>query len=103
MAWRFWRVGIYTEATGIKIVGMLAAKRVPWSDIDHFEVRPVGRYPYVGHIIRTGGRPPLFALFALSTSRPATEQKRLRIQGPIDDLNHALTDWRSSSSSTVAA
>lgn len=54
---------------------------------------PLGRYPYVGHVVLHGGRK--YGTFGLSTSSWASEQSRLKIQRAIHELNRALAERRS--------
>jgi len=91
--WRMWTAGVRTEHSGVKIVGFLVTKRVAWDDIDHFAVLPLGRYPWVGHVLLRDGRDlPCLAISA--ASRPRTERRRLQVQRPIDALNAQLAKAR---------
>jgi len=77
-------------AQDVKVVTFFATRRVPWSEIDHFAVMPLGRYPYVGYVVRRDGQK--LPTFGLSTSSWAREGASL--QRPIDELNKVLADRR---------
>ncbi len=87
-----WRAGVHVEHDGVKVVGIIS-RRVPWKDIDRFDVRPWQSYPYTGYVVLTGTRPPL-PIMAITTAGGKTEQHRLQAQKPIDELNDALETWR---------
>jgi hypothetical protein len=91
--WRAWRLGVHVEADGVRVVGFLGSKRVAWEDVDHFEVRPWGKYPYVGYIVLTGARMPV-TIVGITTAGGKTDRHRLQAQVPIDRLNGALAEWR---------
>ena len=102
LTWRTWNVGIHVEADGVKVVAFLASRRVQWEDVDHFAVLPLGGYPFVGHVVLRDGR----ALGTTGLSAPArpksnTEQFRLEVQRPIDELNQVLTERREGEQSTA--
>jgi hypothetical protein len=92
--WRGWRLGVHVEADGVKVVGFFASKRVPWNDIDRFELRPWQRYPYVGHVVLSGPRSAI-PIAAITTAGGANDRHRRQAQEPIDRLNEALARWRS--------
>ena len=94
MAWRFWLVGVYVDADGIKVVGFLRSRRFPWTDIEGFAVEPLSQYPYVGWVVLHNGRhiPMLMAISAAGW--PTTEGRRLQAQRPVDELNRALGNWQ---------
>jgi len=91
--WRTLKVGVHVSNDGVKVTGFLASKRVAWPEIARFEVSPAGRYPYVGHVIRNNGRPPIVVL-GINTARGKTEKHRLQAQRQVDGLNKELADWR---------
>lgn len=93
VAWRMWNVGAHVGSEGVKVVGLFLTRRVPWADIERFDVLPTAQYPYVGHIIRKDSRPVM--IIAISTARGKTEKHRRTVQAPIDRLNEALDRWRS--------
>ncbi len=93
-----WRTGLYVYADGVKVRGIVFSKYVPWSDIERFEVRAAGNWPFVGFIVRHGGRRPI-SIAALSTPgwpKSRFETFRARVQGPVDELNQLLAQWRES-------
>jgi hypothetical protein len=94
MTWRAWTLGVHVEADGIKVVGSILTKRVPWGDIDHFEVRPWLRYPYQGHVIFRGDRSPMPILAIGGGGTGSDETRRQRAQKLIDPLNELLEEWR---------
>lgn len=97
MSWREWTGGIRTRPDGVKVIGMLVSKRIPWREIDHFAVLPMGRYPWVGHVVLRDGRQ--IGSVALSLAGPPSTEKRIsRLQGKIDELNQALEQSRRSAS-----
>jgi hypothetical protein len=91
MTWRLWTLGLHVEADGVKVVGFVLSKRIRWEDIDHFAVLPWGDYPYVGHIVRRDGGPPI-PVKGLAAAR--AERFRPGVQKPIDELNRVLAGWR---------
>jgi hypothetical protein len=96
---RAWSTGVHVDANGVKVVGFLLSKRVAWDSIDHFAVSPAGSSPYVGHIIRRDGRPPMPIVGLASAGRPKSKLERFRLQAqePVDELNRVLGDWRDAS------
>jgi len=91
--WPAWRMGVRVDTEGVKVTGYLVTKRVYWRDVERFAVLPAGPYPYVGHLIRTGGRRPI-VIMGISTGRGKTEKHRLEAQRPIDELNEQLVRWQ---------
>jgi hypothetical protein len=99
IAWRMWLLGVHVEADGVRVVGIVASKRVPWEEIDRFEVRQWQRYPYVGHVVLNSGRAAI-PIVAITTTGPrGKEWTRRQAQAPVDRLNEALADWRNGSTS----
>jgi hypothetical protein len=95
MTWRSWVCGIRIEPDGIEVVGFLLSRRFGWDKIDHFAVRPLGGYPYVGHaVLRDGRQVGTYGLGAPGRPKSKAEQFRLQVQGPVDQLNEALEQWR---------
>jgi hypothetical protein len=87
--WRAWQRGVHLGKGGVTVVGLLATKRIPWTDIERFALMPAGRYPNVGHVVRSNGRPavPVLAILA-SRDRPEDAQRT------IDTLNDELAKHR---------
>jgi hypothetical protein len=95
MSWRAWTAGIHVEADGIKVVGFLLSRRFRWEEIDHFEVLPLGGYPYVGHVVlRDGRHVGTYGIGAPARPKSKAEQFRLHVQRPVDELNQVLADRR---------
>jgi hypothetical protein len=95
MTWRSWVAGIRIEPTGIKVVGFLLSRRFAWDKVDHFAVLPLGGYPYVGHAVLRGGlQVGMYGLGAPGRPKSSAERFRLQVQGPVDQLNEALEQWR---------
>jgi hypothetical protein len=93
MSWRAWIAGIHIEADGVKVVGFLLSKRFRWEEVDHFEVLPLGRYPYVGHVVlRDGRHVGTYGIGAPARPKSKAEQFRLQVQRPVDELNQVLAD-----------
>jgi hypothetical protein len=94
VTWRAWRLGVYVEPGGVRLVQYVTTKRLAWEDIDYFAVMPSGSYPFIGHVVlRTGQRPiPIAGMGA--AARPNPEGKRLQVQRPVDELNQVLAEWR---------
>jgi hypothetical protein len=87
--WRQWNLGAHIDSVGVKIVGYLVSRRVPWGDIDHFEVRPWNGYPCVGHLVGRNGRAiQIVGISASKRHRPVAE-------APIYELDQVLAEWRS--------
>jgi hypothetical protein len=99
LAWRMSMVGIQVGDGGVRVVTLFLARRALWNDIDHFAVLPLGRFPYVGYVVMRDGRK--FGTFGLSTSSRKTDQNRLQIQRPIDELNRVLANRRDVAASQV--
>lgn len=92
-AWRAWVAGIRVEARGIKVVGFLLSRRFRWEEIDHFAVEPLGRYPYVGHVVlRNGRHVGTYGLGAPGRPQSKAEHFRGQVQRPVDELNALLAD-----------
>lgn len=92
LAWRAWMVGIRVSSDGVTIANVVLSRRVPWDDIDHFAVMPMGRHPYVGHVVLRDGRS--FGTLGIASSPRQNEAGRLRVQRPIDELNAVLAERR---------
>jgi hypothetical protein len=99
LAWRMSMVGIQVGDGSVRVATLLLSRRVLWSDIDHFAVLPLGRFPYVGYVVLRDGRK--FGTFGLSTSSCKTDQNRRQIQRPIDELNRVLANRRDVAGSQV--
>ena len=57
VAWRMSIAGIQVRRDGVRVGTAFSSKSVSWQDIDHFAVLPLGRFPYVGHVVlRTAAR-----------------------------------------------
>jgi hypothetical protein len=87
-------VGIRAVADGVVVATFVGSRHFVWSEVDRFAVMPLGRYPYVGYVVLRDGRK--FGTFGLSTSVRQNEDNRLRVQGPIDELNQILEQHRGS-------
>lgn len=85
-------VGIRVGSEGVKIATLFLTKSVTWPQVDHFAVLPIGRYPYVGHVVLRDGRK--LGTFGLATSVRKSERNRLQIQRQVDQLTKILADER---------
>lgn len=94
VAWRMSIAGIQVRRDGVRVGTAFSSKSVSWQDIDHFAVLPLGRFPYVGHVVLRDGR--TLATFGLSTNARRSDSNRLRIQRTIDQLNRLLVARRQS-------
>ena len=65
--------GIRADRDGVTIVTLFLSRRIPWRDVDHFAVLPLGRSPNVGHVVLRDGSK--FGTFGLSTSARNTERE----------------------------
>lgn len=93
LTWCLRRPGIRVEAAGIRVIGLVRSRPVPWEEIDRFVVAPAAGYPFIGHVLlRNGGDLWTFGLSAAGW--PRTERRRLQVERPIEELNRALTEWR---------
>jgi hypothetical protein len=81
-------VGIRAGTDSVTVATLFSSRKVPWSNVDHFAVMPLGRYPYVGYVVLRDGRK--FGTFGLSTNAGESETKRLHVQRPVDELNQML-------------
>ncbi|MHB1570649.1 MAG: hypothetical protein ACYC0H_15795 [Solirubrobacteraceae bacterium] len=99
--WRTWNLGVHIEADGAKVVGVLLTRRVPWHEIEGFDIRPLGGYPYIGHLVRRDGSPALPILALASPGRPKwrMEHFRRQVQRPVDELNRIVDQHRGMSTS----
>jgi Bacterial PH domain len=88
-SWRAWHRGLRVGDSGVTVVGLLVSRRIAWSDIEEFALLPAGRYPIVGHVVRTRGRAavPIMGIIG-SRGRPQTAQRQ------IDELNDQLSTRR---------
>jgi hypothetical protein len=93
---RLWRSGARVEPDAVVIVGYLMSRRVPWSDIERFEVRPNGQWPYAGFLIRRSSSRPLLISALAAAGRPKSklDDRRQAVQGSIDELNKVLEESR---------
>jgi hypothetical protein len=98
--WRAWRMGVYLEAGGVKVVGALISRRLAWEEVERFEVRAWHRYPYTGYVVLRDARPAI-PLKAITTGGGKNERHQHQAQAPIDQLNEALAAWKQAN--TVAA
>jgi hypothetical protein len=100
---RLWRMGARVEREAVTIVGYLTSRRLPWSDIERFEVRPNGQWPYAGFLIRRSSSRPLLISALTAPPRPKSrlEDGRRRVQGAIDELNRLLEESRATTIRTT--
>ena len=49
-------VGIRADANSARVVTFFKTRSVAWVGIDHFEVLPMGRFPYAGQVVTRDGR-----------------------------------------------
>lgn len=92
LAWRFWHWGIRASADEVRVVTLFVTRTVRWDEIDHFYVGKFSSYPFAAYVLLRDGRKLVSA--GISTSQPATEGHRRQVQGPVDDLNARLAEWR---------
>ena len=81
-------VGIRADADSARVVTFFKTRSVAWAGIDHFEVLPMGRFPYAGQVVTRDGRQ--LGTPGLSTSQRKSGRNRPRIQHAIDELNAIL-------------
>jgi hypothetical protein len=96
LSWRLWVAGIHPRRDGVKLVGILVSRTVPWDEIDCFEVRPLGGVPFAGYIVLRDGK--AYGGLGLAAggrfSKPGSPAEQ-RVQGPVDELNELLAAQRS--------
>jgi len=93
-------VGVHVSSLGVKVVGFVSTRRVSWEDVDRFEAKPAGGYPYVGYLVRKQGRP--IVIVGISTGGAATEAHRLEAQRPVAQLNQMLREWQEARAAEAA-
>ncbi|HEX4106519.1 MAG TPA: hypothetical protein VHX88_00205 [Solirubrobacteraceae bacterium] len=85
LCWRAWRMGVHVELRGVLVYGLLRSERVPWEEIERFEVRSAEGSPKIGHLVLVGERPAL----------PIGAIRGDGAQEAIERLNGELARWRS--------
>lgn len=89
MMWRTYNLGIHIRTDKVKVCHWIGSRTLTWEDIEHFEVAPFGKYPYVGRVILKGGKEVVS--LGLSTGR----KKNARfVEDPIAALNAVLDEKR---------
>jgi hypothetical protein len=98
LAWRIWHWGIRVRADGVQVVTLLVTRTVRWDEIEKFYVGKFSSYPFAAYVLLRDGRKLVSA--GISTSQPGTEGHRRQVQGPVDELNAMLADWREARSAS---
>lgn len=91
MAWRVPSIGYRIGSTGVTMVSLFGSRDFNWKEIDHFAILPMGNYQNVGQVVLKDGRQ--YGTYGVSGAR--WEQSRQDVQRRVDELNNALTAWRS--------
>jgi hypothetical protein len=96
MTWTSWNQGVHVNADGVRIQGFFRSVRIPWKTIERFEVRPCGRYPFMGFVVMNDGSRarPVPAISSPIRPESRLEEFRLRVQGTVDELNQLLAEKR---------
>lgn len=95
LCWRIRTMGVHMGLTEIKVVGVVSTKIVPRTDVERFEVAPLGQYPQAAWLVKAdGSKLPIIAIAV----RGKGEEYRQRVQRPVDELNRLLTQDASTSS-----
>jgi hypothetical protein len=91
-AWRCWQWGISASANEVRVVTLFVTRTVRWDEIESFYVAPLSNYPFAAYVLLRDGRKLVSA--GISTARPDTDGHRRQVQGPVDELNAMLKQWR---------
>jgi hypothetical protein len=83
------RAGIRAKSEGIKVVGILTASpQIPWTDIDHFAVKPSGQYPAVARVVLKDGREySCLAVGSVTKLNPSVNESMGRVERTVEELN----------------
>jgi len=91
-AWRCWQWGISVSAHGVRVVQLFVTRTFQWDEIENFYVAPLSNYPFAAYVSLRNGRKMPSA--GISTAQPASDAHRRQVQGPVDELNAMLAEWR---------
>lgn len=93
LTWWLGRLGIRIEPDGVRVMGLVGSRSVRWEEIDRFVVAPAAGYPFIGHVLLRNGT-DLWTFGLSAAGRPRAERRRLQVERPIEELNRALANWR---------
>ena len=89
LMWRLLRMGIKTRVSGVTLRQFLRTQTFEWSDIQTFDMRPLGRYPYAAWVTLKNGR--TYPSLGLSAPRAPARENRRYIEEKVAELNRLLT------------
>lgn len=80
--------GVFIQESGVRIVNLLNAVSVPWSDIERFELKGAGIRSRNAAAKLHDGR--LLTIFAIAGPNPITRPNNRSAERLVDDLNAEL-------------
>jgi hypothetical protein len=86
--WRVWNWTIITSASTIKIGNLFGSKTVLWTNIDHFEAKPVSGYPLGTWIFLKNG--DSIVSLAISCAAMPSKKGKQGVINKIAELNELL-------------
>ena len=91
-----WHYGVHVTRRGVTVATILRPKRVPWSEVERFEVVRLSKTPYAFAVIKRGERRMVVSMALCTPRRPEARVERYRweIQTVVDELNQILADTR---------
>jgi hypothetical protein len=82
-AWREFSSGVYLDVSDVRVVGFIRSWRVPWSEVERFEMRRQGNFD-VAFVVRSGEHLPVPILAISGRGAPPL----------VDQLNARLAERR---------
>jgi hypothetical protein len=66
LTWRQAVGGFWVSDDSVRLSGIVFSRRISWTDVDSFQVKPLGPSPYAAYVVRRDGR--AFSSIAVSSS-----------------------------------
>lgn len=87
-----WQYGVHVTSRGVTLATQLRATRIPWSEIERFELVPLSAKSYVFAVVKKGEKRMVVSTALATPERPeaVVEHRKREIQAVIDELNDLL-------------
>lgn len=92
-AWS-WQYGVRVTSRGVTVATIVLAKRVPWSEIERFELVPISNIRSEFAVVKRGARRMVVSSALSTPAKPPEKVARYRreIQAVVDELNQLMAE-----------